>query len=77
MAASPKSREGEVRCLNCFQRFRPPRNAERAVCPTCGVEWRLSYPYPNTPKIRGPVREQLARDEGEERHGPEPQAGDR
>ncbi|MHC4931030.1 MAG: hypothetical protein ACYTGV_02420 [Planctomycetota bacterium] len=58
MTASPKARrEGEVRCLNCFGRFRPPSRAERARCPTCGIEWRISYPYPNTPKIRGPVWE--------------------
>jgi hypothetical protein len=57
MKASPKSREGEVRCLNCFERFRPEKKAERATCPSCGIEWRISYPYPTTPKIRGPVWE--------------------
>ncbi|MHC4134082.1 MAG: hypothetical protein ACYTDU_21490 [Planctomycetota bacterium] len=55
MKASPKSREGQVRCLNCFERFRPAKKAERATCPSCGIEWRISYPYPTTPKIRGPV----------------------
>jgi hypothetical protein len=46
-----------VRCLNCFERFRPEKKAERATCPSCGIEWRISYPYPTTPKIRGPVWE--------------------
>jgi hypothetical protein len=46
-----------VRCLNCFERFRPPARAERATCPKCAVEWRISYPYPGNPKIRGPVWE--------------------
>ena len=55
MKASAKSREGEVRCLNCFARFRPPPRSERYTCPSCGIEWRLSYPFPDTPKIRGPV----------------------
>jgi DNA-directed RNA polymerase subunit RPC12/RpoP len=55
MKASAKSREGEVRCLNCFTRFRPPSKSERAACPSCGIEWRISYPFPSTPKIRGPV----------------------
>ena len=55
MKASRESREGQVRCLNCFTRFRPPPKADRATCPSCGIEWRLSHPFPDTPKIRGPV----------------------
>jgi hypothetical protein len=57
MKPSPRSREGELRCLNCFTRFRPAPSAERAKCPSCEIEWRISYPYPHTPKIRGPVWE--------------------
>jgi hypothetical protein len=26
-------RDGEVRCLTCFERFRPAEGAERAKCP--------------------------------------------
>jgi hypothetical protein len=52
---SGASRIGQVRCLNCFERFRPAAKAERAACPACKVEWRISWPYPKTAKIRGPV----------------------
>ncbi len=44
-------RDGEVRCLQCFARFRPELSADRAKCPKCGVEWRISWPYPKTAKI--------------------------
>jgi hypothetical protein len=57
MKADDKSRDGEVRCLNCFERFRPPAKSERTLCPACGVEWRISWPFPGTAKIRGPVWE--------------------
>ncbi|UCE52721.1 MAG: hypothetical protein JSV31_26275 [Desulfobacterales bacterium] len=50
-------RDGEVRCQACFTRFRPNLGAERAKCPDCGVEWRLSWPYPKTARVRGPVWE--------------------
>ncbi len=50
-------RDGEVRCLTCFTRFRPKIGAERTKCPKCGIEWRLSWPYPKTAKVRGPVWE--------------------
>ena len=46
-----KSRDGEVRCLNCFARFRPRSHADRAACPQCSAEWRISWPYPKTAKI--------------------------
>ncbi|RLA84726.1 MAG: hypothetical protein DRG40_05570 [Deltaproteobacteria bacterium] len=53
-------RDGEVRCLACFTRFRPlPIGTERATCPRCGMEWRISWPYPRTAKIRGPVWEKF------------------
>lgn len=57
MTVSSKSRDGEVRCLNCLSRFRPGARADRAVCPSCEVEWRISWPYSRTAKIRGPVWE--------------------
>lgn len=55
MKPKPKSRDGEVRCLKCFTRFRPSMRAERAQCPKCGMEWRISWPFHKTAKIRGPV----------------------
>ncbi len=48
-------RDGEVRCLACFTRFRPKQGSEEAKCPNCGIEWRISWPYPKTAKVRGPV----------------------
>ena len=50
-------RDGEIRCQACFTRFRPKLGAGRAKCPHCGVEWRLSWPYPKTARFRGPVWE--------------------
>jgi hypothetical protein len=50
-------RDGEVRCLACFARFWPKRGADRAACPKCGMEWRISWPFPRTAKVKGPVWE--------------------
>ena len=50
------AREGEVQCIACLTRFWPVLGAERAKCPGCGVEWRISWP-PRTAKIRDPGRE--------------------
>jgi hypothetical protein len=47
-------RVGEVRCLNCFARFRPPSGAEKAPCPACGWEWYISWAG-KLAKIRKPV----------------------
>lgn len=56
MSPGKKSiRDGEVRCLKCFKRFRIPRGSEKMSCPNCQMEWRISWPYPQTAKIRGPV----------------------
>ena len=48
-------RDGEIRCQACFTRFRPDLGAKLAKCPECHIEWRISWPYPKTAKIRGPV----------------------
>ncbi len=48
---------GEVRCLNCFVRISPPHGAKEYKCPHCSFEWRVSWPLPNFPRIRGPVWE--------------------
>lgn len=47
-------RNGEVRCPACFMRFWPKQGAEKAKCPGCGIEWRISRPYPRAAKVRGP-----------------------
>jgi rRNA maturation endonuclease Nob1 len=49
-------RTGEVRCQNCFVRFRPPQGAEKASCPECGWEWHISWSG-KLAKIRKPVWE--------------------
>jgi len=46
-------REGEVQCIACLTKFWPGQGAERAKCPGCGVEWRISWPYARTARIRG------------------------
>ncbi|MFB0520612.1 MAG: hypothetical protein ACETWD_04175 [Desulfatiglandales bacterium] len=51
------ARDGEIRCLACFTRFRPKRSVDRAACPSCGVQWRISWPYPKTARLQGPVWE--------------------
>jgi rRNA maturation endonuclease Nob1 len=50
-------RDGEIRCLACFTRFRPKRGVDRAACPSCGMQWRISGPYPKTARLQGPVWE--------------------
>ncbi len=52
-------RIGELRCLNCFRRVTPKKGEMVFKCPNCGMSWRLSWPYPNMPKIRGPVWEEI------------------
>ncbi len=46
---------GEVRCLNCYARIAPPLGTTRYTCPKCSYEWRISWPHPGFPRIRGPV----------------------
>lgn len=46
---------GAIRCLNCFERLSPPKGADRYKCPHCSFEWRISWPFPDFPRIRGPV----------------------
>lgn len=52
-------RDGEVRCFACFKRFRPTLGTDRFACPNCGMEWRISWPYPKTARVRGPVWEKF------------------
>jgi len=53
-------RSGEVRCPNCFTRFRPPPGAVKASCPACGWEWYISWTG-KLAKIRKPVWESWER----------------
>ena len=46
---------GAFRCLNCFERISPPAGAQTYKCPHCSFEWRISWPSPDLPRIRGPV----------------------
>jgi len=48
---------GQVRCMNCLQRIKPPAGAKSVKCPNCGYEWRLSWLWPDVPRVRGPVWE--------------------
>lgn len=45
----------EVRCLNCLKRFEVQPQAEEAACPNCEIRYRISWPRPDQPKIRGSV----------------------
>jgi hypothetical protein len=56
MKDKKKSRVGEVRCPNCFARFRPSPGVDRASCPECSLEWYISWKG-NLAKIRKPVWE--------------------
>ena len=49
-------RVGEVRCHNCFVRFRPAPGARKVPCPSCGWEWIISWSG-KLAKIRKPVWE--------------------
>jgi hypothetical protein len=57
------TRDSHVRCLNCFVRFSPKPGAQEARCPECNIEWRISWPYPGTAKIRGPVWNKMKKQE--------------
>ena len=48
--------ENEVRCLNCLTRFPVELNSEEASCPDCKTRYRISWPRPDQPKIRGPAK---------------------
>jgi DNA-directed RNA polymerase subunit RPC12/RpoP len=43
-----------VRCKDCIKRFEVPKDASEATCPECGTVWRISWPEPDVPYIRGP-----------------------
>jgi DNA-directed RNA polymerase subunit RPC12/RpoP len=43
----------EVRCLNCLKRFQVQQNTEKTACPHCQTKYRISWPKPDQPKVRG------------------------
>jgi LSD1 subclass zinc finger protein len=45
--------ENVVRCKACITRFKVEPGAESAKCPECETEWRISWPDPHTPYVRG------------------------
>ncbi|MHA2225025.1 MAG: hypothetical protein ACXAC8_07460 [Candidatus Hodarchaeales archaeon] len=45
--------QNEVRCLNCLKRFSVQANTEEATCPNCQTKYRISWPWPDQPKVRG------------------------
>ena len=55
-----RTRIGQVRCQNCFERFWPPPGAEKASCPACGFDWHISWKG-ELAKIRKPVWESWER----------------
>jgi len=46
---------GQVRCMNCMNRITPPKGSKQYKCPHCGFEWRITWLWPDFPRIRGPV----------------------
>ena len=47
------SKSSKCRCLNCLERFQIQPNAKEAICPRCKIKYRISWPWPGQPKIRG------------------------
>ncbi len=47
------SEKSKCRCLNCLERFPIDSNVKEATCPNCKIKYRVSWPWPGQPKIRG------------------------
>lgn len=54
--AEERHAEMEVRCKNCIERFKIEPGVTSAKCPHCGEEYRISWPKPNLPYIRGKAK---------------------
>ncbi|MBW1824764.1 MAG: hypothetical protein JRI87_09390, partial [Deltaproteobacteria bacterium] len=52
MSSSGKA-EMKVRCKNCIKRFEVKPKVTEATCPHCGMKYRMSWPKPDLPYIRG------------------------
>jgi predicted RNA-binding Zn-ribbon protein involved in translation (DUF1610 family) len=48
---------GKFRCHNpsCMGRLQPEKGDTQIKCPSCGLEFRVSWIRPDFPRIRGPV----------------------
>ncbi|MGD9099834.1 MAG: hypothetical protein PVF45_05085 [Anaerolineae bacterium] len=55
-----RGRVGQLRCPNCFERFRPAPGVDKEACPHCGVEWYISWKG-KLAKVRKPVWESWER----------------
>ena len=53
MPEQPRAASMQVRCKNCIQRFDVKPGVDKAKCPHCGTEFRISWPKPDLPYIRG------------------------
>ena len=47
--------ERSCRCTNCLERITVPEEATEATCYYCGMKYRMSWPTPDQPRIRGLV----------------------
>jgi len=47
--------ERSVRCSSCQERVTVPQGAETFECPYCGMRYRISWPAPDQPRVRGAV----------------------
>ena len=47
--------ERSVRCYSCQERVTVPQGAETFECPYCGMRYRISWPAPDQPRVRGAV----------------------
>ena len=44
-----------VRCSSCQERVTVPKEASVFECPFCGMRYRISWPTPDQPRVRGAV----------------------
>ena len=44
-----------VRCSSCQERVTVPKGASEFECPFCGMRYRISWPTPDQPRVRGAV----------------------
>lgn len=47
--------ERSVRCSSCQERVTVPPGASEFECPECGMRYRISWPSPDQPRVRGAV----------------------
>lgn len=47
--------ERSVRCSSCQERVTVPQGASEFECPYCGMRYRISWPTPDQPRVRGAV----------------------